>query len=41
MNLLDFAVLALILLLAIRGYFRGFFRELFGLVAWHLTPEGG
>ena len=33
-NLLDFAVLALILLLAIRGYFRGFFRELFGLVAW-------
>lgn len=34
MNLLDFAVLALILLLAIRGYFRGFFRELFGLAAW-------
>ena len=34
MNLLDFAVLALVLLLAIRGYFRGFFRELFGLAAW-------
>ena len=34
MNLLDFAVLALILLLGIRGYFRGFFRELFGLAAW-------
>jgi uncharacterized membrane protein required for colicin V production len=33
-NLLDFAVLALILLLGIRGYFRGFFRELFGLAAW-------
>jgi uncharacterized membrane protein required for colicin V production len=33
-NLLDFAVLALVLLLAIRGYFRGFFRELFGLAAW-------
>ena len=34
MNLLDFAVLALILLLAVRGYFRGFFRELFGLIGW-------
>jgi uncharacterized membrane protein required for colicin V production len=33
-NLLDFAVLALILLLGIRGYFRGLFRELFGLAAW-------
>jgi uncharacterized membrane protein required for colicin V production len=33
-NLLDFAVLALIVLLGIRGYFRGFFRELFGLAAW-------
>ena len=34
MNSLDFAVLGLILLLAVRGYFRGFFRELFGLAAW-------
>ncbi len=34
MNLLDFAVLGIILLLAIRGYFRGFFRELFGLAGW-------
>ena len=34
MNLLDFAVLALILLFAIRGYFRGLFREIFGLAAW-------
>jgi membrane protein required for colicin V production len=33
-NLLDFAVLALVLLAAIRGYFRGFFREVFGLAAW-------
>jgi len=33
-NLLDFAVLALIFLLGLRGYFRGFFRELFGLAAW-------
>ena len=34
MNALDFAVLGLVLLLAVRGYFRGFFRELFGLAAW-------
>ncbi len=34
MNALDFAVLGLILLFAVRGYFRGFFRELFGLAAW-------
>ena len=34
MNLLDFAVLALIVLLGIRGYFRGFFRELFGLAGF-------
>ncbi|MGH7898657.1 MAG: CvpA family protein [Candidatus Binatia bacterium] len=34
MNFLDFAVLALILLLGARGFFRGFFRELFGAVAW-------
>lgn len=34
MNLLDFAVLALVLLLGFRGYFRGFFRELFGLAGW-------
>jgi uncharacterized membrane protein required for colicin V production len=33
-NLLDFAVLALIVLLGIRGYFRGFFRELFGLAGF-------
>ncbi|MBI2962749.1 MAG: CvpA family protein [Deltaproteobacteria bacterium] len=34
MNLLDFAVLALLLLLLVRGYSRGFFRELFSLAAW-------
>jgi uncharacterized membrane protein required for colicin V production len=33
-NLLDFAVLALILLLGARGFFRGFFREFFGVVGW-------
>ena len=34
MNALDFAVLGLIFLWALRGYFRGFFRELAGLAAW-------
>jgi membrane protein required for colicin V production len=33
-NALDFAVLGLILLWSIRGYSRGFFREIFGLAAW-------
>jgi membrane protein required for colicin V production len=33
-NALDFAVLGLILLWSIRGYSRGFFREVFGLAAW-------
>jgi membrane protein required for colicin V production len=33
-NALDFAVLALVLLLTVRGYFRGFFRELAGLAGW-------
>lgn len=34
MNLLEFAALVLIFLLAVRGFFRGFFREAFGLLAW-------
>jgi len=33
-NTLDVAVLGLIFLLGVRGWFRGFFRELFGLAAW-------
>ena len=34
MNLLEFAVLVLIFILAVRGFFRGFFREAFGVLAW-------
>ncbi len=34
MNTLDVAVLGLIFLLGVRGWYRGFFRELFGLAAW-------
>jgi membrane protein required for colicin V production len=33
-NLLEFAALVLIFVLAVRGFFRGFFREAFGLLAW-------
>lgn len=34
MNTLDVAVLGLVFLLGVRGWFRGFFREFFGLAAW-------